>query len=249
MIINNYNPVINFQSNKRYYKAGPYNETIGTQTVVNREDLDFKNTAKIILKLYKDAPKINIYSVACSDGSEAYTLAMQLLESESYKGEANKCFPITATDIDPTILRCANSKRLNMTNEDINRLKNDGIDYRKYFTPAEKKMYIMNDHLDEETKTFLAKNNIKDHIKFERKTILQQANEITRDIPNVFCCRNVLPYVGDDAEQIRHLQKIGRKLGNNDLLIIGDFDRSLRNIKELKLLGFKEIARNVFKKH
>ena len=53
MIINNYNPVINFQSNKRYYKAGPYNETIGTQTVVNREDLDFKNTAKIILKLQK----------------------------------------------------------------------------------------------------------------------------------------------------------------------------------------------------
>ncbi|MBE7712784.1 MAG: hypothetical protein E7Z87_03480 [Cyanobacteria bacterium SIG26] len=247
MIINNLTYHISFQSNRRSYKAGPLKETIYTQTDVNRDDLSFKELANIMFELYKKEPKINIYCVACSDGSEPYTITMQLKE-HTPKEFSQKCLPIIATDIDPTILRCANSKRLNMTQEDIESLKKDGIDYTKYFEPANKKMYIMNDNLDGKTTTYLAKDNIKDDIIFEKKTILQQGREITNEYPNVFSCRNVLEYIGDDDEQVYYIQQIGKKLAKGDLFLIGDFDRGIRNIRTLQNMGFKEISKNIFVK-
>lgn len=246
MIINNLHPAIYFQSNRRHYKAGPKRTDVGTQTDVNRDDLDFKKATKIIHELYKDAPKVNFYCTACSDGSEAYTFDMHLRENEPYKGASEKFFQIIATDVDPTILRCANSKRLNMTKQNLESLKNDGIDYKKYFTEYSDKMYIMNDHIDDKTSTYTVNDNIKNDIIFEQKSILQQASELNRYNPNIFCCRNVLPYVGDDAEQAHYIRKIGNKLGKNDLLIIGDFDRGLYNIRTLKNIGFVEIEHNMF---
>lgn len=246
MKIYSYNTPIYFQSNRRHYKAGPNKIDVGTQTDVNRDDLDFKRAARIIHNLYKDVPKVNFYCAACSDGSESYTFDMHLRENEPYKDASQKFFPIMATDVDPTILRCANSKRLNMTKQNLESLKECGIDYKKYFTEYSDKMYIMNDHIDDRTSTYTVNDNIKNDIIFEQKSILQQASEINRYRPNVFCCRNVLPYVGDDAEQVYYIRTIGNKLGKNDLFIIGDFDRSLCNIKTLKFLGFSEIEHNIF---
>ncbi len=243
MITNITNSQIYFGTNCRKYKAGPLNEVIYTTSHVNRDDLDFERLTNYMIKNYEHAPKVNVYSMACSDGSEGWTLAMFLKNKK-----AEKFLPIKGIDIDYTILDCANSTKLNILPEEIKELKQNGINFNKYFIPAESHMYIFNDSLNDKTRTYIAKPNIAKCFKAERKTVLQEISTITKDFPNVVLCRNFFPYMGSDIENIKYINAFSEKLAKGDLLAIGDFDRSLKFMEILNRHGFEEIFHNVLKK-
>lgn len=243
MNINISHPKICFGTNSRKYKAGPLKETIYTTSHVIRDDLDFERLTNYMIKNYEHAPKVNVYSMACSDGSEAWTLAMFLKNKN-----ADKFLPIKGVDVDYTILDCANSTKLNILPEEIKKLKQEGIDFNKYFVPSESYMYIYNDSLADQTKTYIAKRNIADCFRAERKTVMQEISTMTKEFPNIVLCRNFFPYMGTSMENIKYVKAFSEKLAKNDILAIGDFDRSLKFIEILNSYGFEEIFHNVFKK-
>lgn len=232
-----------FGTNHRHFHAGPLKEKIYTTSYVCREDLYFDELVDYMIENYKSSPKVNVYSLACSDGSEAWTLAMFLRERN-----AHKFLPIKGVDIEPSILSNANSKCLNVRNLEIERLKKFGINFSKYFEPSDKNMLILADSMENETKTYSARDFIKNDFFAERKTILQEVSEMTNEYPKVVLCRNVFPYIGDDNESIYHIKVISEKLAKNDLFVIGDYDRSKRFVENLKNFGFTKVSYNMFKK-
>lgn len=238
---------ISFGTNKRCYLNDVTNEEILTQTQINRPDLDFKNFAKLAFENFKDASLVKIYNMACSDGSEPYTIAMHLNEINEL--EAKKFLPIIASDRDATIISYAKLEKINMTQNDFKNLSNNGINYKKYFEKFyEYDINISNDKLEEKTESYTIKDTLKNSVNFSKKTILQQVNEIERNEPKIILCRNVFPYLGSENEKFKHLFEIYKKLQKNDLLVIGDFDRNNQMNKNLQMLGLKEVQKNVFKK-
>ena len=103
--LNNTSSNINFTSNLRCV----YNRSTNALKYMNttklfRQDLDWDGFAELLISKYKDVDKVNIYSYACSDGSEPYSLVIKLLEkSEKLKINCDKFFPIRAKDIDKKI--------------------------------------------------------------------------------------------------------------------------------------------------
>lgn len=220
--------------------------TIYNYTKVEREDLNFKELSSYIIESFKNSPKVSIYSMACSDGSEGYTLAMHLLEE--LKGENfDKFFPIKCTDNDFVIINSASHNKLNMESRDLEELSNNGIDYKKYFTLSDSKMLIPNDKL-KDYQTYDIKNSLVGALEFCQKTILQQVAQMDPDATKVVLCRNILPYVGDLNDEVRYINEISKKLKVNDILVIGDYDRGRYVIEALKRNSFIEKMNNVFVK-
>lgn len=242
----NFNAV-SFGTNTRRYKVGPENDVVYTQTKINREDIDFKNLVVLIFGSFKDKDKVSVYDMACSDGSEAYTLAIFLKEFLKDKKVA-KFFPIIASDSDGIIITCAKRNKINITEDELKELEKAGIDYKKYFLPAKEKMYIPNDKISNDTETYMCCDELKKNIRFENCTILQQIEKMEKDEPKVVLCRNVLPYLGNRSDVLYNLLRLNNKMKQDDILVIGDFDRDFYIIDFLKKRDFKEIQNNVFVK-
>ena len=87
-----------------------YNATFFYRNDLSLSDIDgsWNDFRRVITEEFKEAPKVNVYNFACSDGSETYSLVMSLLEGLD-KSEADKYFPIKAFDLDPIILDEAKS--------------------------------------------------------------------------------------------------------------------------------------------
>lgn len=69
-----------------------------------------------VIEKFKNTPKVNVFSLACSDGSEALSIAMLLISKLGNK--ANKYFPITAVDFDSEITKLVKSGFINLSAED-----------------------------------------------------------------------------------------------------------------------------------
>lgn len=241
---NYYYNSITFGTTERRHTAGPDKEIVYNYSKVEREDLDFKDLSKFLAEHFKDKSKVDVFSVACSDGSEPYTLAMHLKELPI---NTDKFFPIKCSDNDGIIISCAQQNRLNMTEQDLKALEEHGIDYRKYFDVSSNKMFIPRDKL-ENFETYDVKDSLLGTVEFFKSTILQEISKMNTDIPKVLLCRNVLPYVGTTSEQLHYLEKICEKLVKNDVFVLGDYDRGATFIKALRSRNFEEVLKNVFVK-
>lgn len=90
---------------------------------------------------FKNTPKVNVFSLACSDGSEAYSTAM-LLISKLGEEKAKKYFPIIAVDFDRTITRNARKGFMNLSADDELRInKYTGNNLNKFFERTDKTFY------------------------------------------------------------------------------------------------------------
>lgn len=234
---------INFGTNHRWYKGGRPNEKIYTASWVNRGDLRFDDLADFMVSEYAKASKVNVFSLACSDGSEAWTLDMFLREHKN----VDKFFPIIGVDIDSGILACANSKLLNVKDSEIESLRDSGVDFYKYFDKYSHKMHISRDSLDSETKTYIAKDFIKNDFIAHERTVLQQIRRLDNEAPNVVLCRNFFPYLNSESECYKYIQNIANALAKNDIFVIGDYDRGKEFLEVLKKFKFAEVHRNIFK--
>lgn len=131
---------------------GKYRKVMNNSWAV-RGELDWKANAKFFGGHFKDKEKVNVYSLASSDGSEAYMLAISLIETLGEK-EAQKFFPIKAFDKDEYIVGVAGSGKWNLMEADLRNILDLFPNAGKYLKKSEVPMKINNDSLSEQTSTY-----------------------------------------------------------------------------------------------
>lgn len=174
--------------------------------------------AELLDKEFKEADKVNIYDFGCSDGSEAYSLAISLIETLGEE-RAQKFLPIKASDADKNILNIAKSGELCCTSEDkyvLNRCTNYNLS--KYFDVSDAPSvlgagprYILK-----------PKDIIKSAVTFERKVFPDALDEIEPE-NSLVLCRNFWPYMSNTRRHTA-VDKLKSTLGQSSRFVIGDYD-------------------------
>ena len=234
----------NFQSCFRVYASKSLEnnkcfrtDLVRTSTNLFREDLDWFGLAKFIKTHFADKKKVNIYSMACSDGSEAYTMAISLFENLPEELHS-KFLPIIASDIDTKVLDLAKTRRINIEPVEFwspERMYNCRLD--KYFKNPRATVMLDGDVISE-SDTMLSYQPIYKlayAVKFHKADILSGLNKLEDDGNSVVMCRNVFPYLSDAyTDEVVHAAK--NKLKKGSLFITGDYDAYSKDL-DVKLLN------------
>lgn len=205
----------------------------GVPTKINGRDwLDF---ARLIDEEFKDAPHVNIYDFGCSDGSEACSIAISLIEALGEE-RAQKFFPIIASDADFEIIKNAKEGKFDCTIEDI-----DAIDYHtnsnheKYFDTTDEKHFIY--------QTLKSKKILQDNIIFQNEDFISGLDKI-QGKNNLVICRNFWAYLSP-KEREEAIEKLKEKIDSTSFVMIDTFDKEKG--MNLEAEGFFEIRNNLYK--
>ena len=205
--------------------------TSSNSTSFFRKDLNWQTIGKTFKKQFPKE-KVNVYDFACSDGSEAYSLVIALIEQLGEK-QAKRFFPIKASDIDPQIINMAKSGTIQATQDDIlaieSMIKKGGI--KKYFKVTE---------LGGERYLLTPKEMLSTNVIFEQSSVSQALDEVQKDENNIILARNFWKYLSQD-EITDASWKIAQNLNKKALIIIGNFDsnRTKETPFFLKALGYE----------
>lgn len=200
-----------------------------------RQDIkDWDKFVDYFERKFKDAEKVNIYSLACSSGDEPYSLAIKLIEKLGEK-KAQKYFPIIASDYDEKIIRMANDGYLPILDEDIDVLNfHTNGNISKYFILAEKlPNYIkdMNLFFDGLMKV---KPVIRDKVNFSVSDAAEKCKIIKPD-NTIILARNFWPYLQGEDKRIKLANELYKNLGKNSAVVVGNFDDSCGSYASQKL--------------
>lgn len=238
-----------FKSVERSYAAmgadGKYSKVMNNSWAV-RGELDWKANAKFFGSHFKDKEKVNVYSLASSDGSEAYMLAISLIETLGEK-EAQKFFPIKAFDKDEYIAGVAKSGKWNLMAADLRNILDLFPNAGKYLKKSEVPMKINNDSLSERTATYEVSDILKRAVRFEKGDLLEEIKNIDdEDGSSLVFCRNVLPYLESlktaTAQQVSSL--LGLYMEEGSVFVTGGYDLELTDLnRNLYLRDFKHVNR------
>lgn len=233
-----------FSSNNGFYRAENGNG-IGTQTKMFRADLDWNQFTDFMVKHFKDKDKVQILQFASSDGSEAYTQIITLLENYNDKN-IDKFFSIEAYDIDKNMYEAANSGLLNMDDKDLRRFKNRSIDFNKYFElKSDKEIDILNNTL-ENSQTYNASPVLTDKVNFHHGDMFDVMKNHKDNSNTVVLCRNILNYF-TDREVDRFMSFAACNLKNGSLFVTGEIDEG-RVDEIIQRRGFIKVMPKVYMK-
>lgn len=234
---------VNFSHNTRpafgtcsrgYVNAG---KKVVTYTTAYRPDLQWLGFAELLGKSFPNARKVHTHVLACSDGSEPFSLAIAL--RKVLRDAADKFLPIKASDLDKEVLKPAMNGKWNMLPDEADCL-------RDYLTTAQTPVEIANDFYAPNTGTYGLGAFLKKSINFKCSPISNELPAITKP-DTVVLCRNVLPHL--TPEDYREVVQTLPKAKNGNFFVIGGFDRRKTNIINLlDLSGFEEVITNVFRK-
>ena len=214
-------------------------EIIKTSTNMFREDLDWNALIKYIITHFKDKNRVNTYSLAASDGSEAISYAITLLENLP-KNMLSKYFPVYASDIDKEIVNISKKGRINVFGVEFAMTERMyGIDLSKYLKDKSVSIVINGDEISESDtiSSYMLIDELRDAIQYKRSDILTEIKNIKDDGNSVVMCRNVFPYLSSDyADKVIETAK--QKLKSGSLFIIGDFDGKANIEQKLLANGF-----------
>lgn len=248
-------PIINYQQchNKftfgscaRFYTTSNGDE-FGTNSWLFRDDIDWKRLAKYEKNHFADKNRVNIIQFASSDGSEAYTQIISLLENYPNKN-SEKFFPIKAYDIDEEIVNAARSGLLNTNMVDRINLQINSDDYSKYFTNTNEILNIKNDLNLQSKKTLKATNLLKNRVHFERADMYNILAELNDNSDTILLCRNILGYFENDKVE-KFVKIVSNKLKQGSMFIIGQHDTSNSFIDRYLLENkFMKIFEHVYQK-
>lgn len=236
-----------FCSNTRVYRTEDGNP-IGTYTRLFRTEFDWEKASDFMVKHFKDKEDLQFIQFASSDGSEAYTQIITLLENHD---NVDKFFPIQAYDIDTEICNAAKSGLLNINITDQYKFEDRGIDFKKYFKKSDKELNIDTDTLKDSgkqsrpTETFKVSKTLTDRVKFHNESMFDILKEHKDNSNTVIMCRNVLFFFSD--RQIDQFTTLAAyKLKKGSLFITGEHDQKVNLFLELK--GFIRVLPNVYMK-
>lgn len=179
--------------------------TINVTEFFRNPDLFDELTKKIKTEILPNNKALKVWSAACSNGSEPYSLAM-ILDSLEPSG---KC-KITATDLDNTILNRA--KAGEYQESEIRNIKSEYI--KKYFIKQNDK-YIIN-------------SKIRSMVNFKKHDLILDDYDKGFDI---IVCRNVVIYFNNDIKNNIY-KKFHDSLKPGGLLFVGATE-SIYNYKEI----------------
>lgn len=234
-----------FKSCFRIYSSKSLNnncfgkDTIRTSTNLFREDLDWFGLAVFAKKHFAQKDKVNVCSLACSDGSEAYTFAISLIENlpaEIFQ----KFLPIKASDIDSKVINFTKRKRINI--EPIEFFlpgKRYECDLGKYFIDRKASVVLSGDANSETDMIFSYKPipKLADAVTFHKSDILTEINKLEDDGNSIIMCRNVFPYLNENyIDEVLNCAK--NKLKKGSLFVIGDYDSHANIEPKLHKNGF-----------
>ena len=216
-------------------------DKIRTSTNLLREDIDWYGLAKFLKKHFESKENVNIYSMACSDGSEAYSVAIGLMENIPEK-LWSKFLPVKASDIDSAVLNLAKGKRINIEPiEFFMAGKKYDCDLGKYFKDRSVSVMLTGD-INSETDMLSSYHPIPElanAVNFHRSDILTEINKLEDEGNSVVMCRNVFPYLNEtyiDAV----LKSAQNKLKKGSLFIIGDYDAHANIDSKILEYGFNQ---------
>lgn len=252
-----YNPAFGTNAHSYINNEGQYR---GSLTFLFRNDLDWNTFTEYMVNHFKDKNKVNFIQFASSDGSEAFSQIICLLEN--HKGN-NKFFPIEAYDIDQQVVDAANSGFLNANKDDKKECLKNGFDFDKYFTKTDKEIILDNDQLskyhidnyqsnDFTTETYQVSNELRKHVNFYKADMYDILLNLEDNSNTVLMCKNIIGYFTDREKEL-FTNLVARKLKRGSLFIVGEYETkkvSKRNNFDLLLQhkGFAPIMTNVYRK-
>ncbi len=245
MQINFYPNNLRFTSNSGFYKTEDGN-SIGTTTKMFRADLNWKDFTNFMIKHFNHKDNVQILQFASSDGSEAYTQIISLLENNK---ATDKFFPIEAYDINEDIYRAASSGYINLNNKDKSKFVGKKIDFDKYFEKENiseaNKIAILHDKL-ENSEAYKVRPILTDRVNFHHGDMFKVMLEHEDNGNTVVLCRNILNYFSD-RDLDRFVTTAAWKLKPRSLLVTGEIDR-VRVDDVIQRNGFLKLFPNVYMK-
>lgn len=181
-----------FGSNTGYYHTDDGN-VIETYTKMFRTDLDWERFTDFAIKHFKDKDKVQFIQFAASDGSEAYTQIISMLE---HKGNNEKFFPIEAYDINKGIYNAAKSGLLNLNNVDELMFSERNLDLKKYFELTDNNLTIKRDDLTN-GKTYKVAKTLTDRVNFHNADMYDILYDLEDNSDTIVMCRNILGYFNE----------------------------------------------------
>lgn len=238
-----YNPT--FQSNTRNYYIEDKNQRIGTMSFLFREDFEWKEFSDYIINHFKNQNRVNMVQFAASDGSEAYTQIISLLE---FQKNTDKFFPIKAYDIDKEVINAAKSGLINIDKNDITALKDHSIIFEKYFEPCDKKLTLSNDSLEQFTKTYKVSKKLTDLVNFHEADMFNILKTLEDESNTIVMCRNVLGYFSDHKCE-DFIRLASQKLKRGSLFVIGLDDYKKANLdRMIQHYSFIPVFKNLYRR-
>lgn len=208
-------------------------------TNLNREDIDWKKFAQFLDDRYTSQNRVKINLFGCSDGSDAYTLTLNLIKTLGEK--AKKFFPIFASDISENMIKTANTREILLHDKDLAYLKKlhagDMFEREK-----DKPSQIMRGI---ELYPYKVSNDLKSKVNFSVKDVIEET--ATHDFSNeVFIFRN-----GWTFNDLKNQKKIVRNLYQNSnsktLALIGQSDLFKSGASDfMQENGFRGIKSDVY---
>lgn len=249
------NIIMNQNSNPKFKSASGFymmqdNKEMGYFTWFFRDDLPWDDFIAYEINHFKDKEKVNIVQFGASDGSEAYSQIIGLLENPR-KENVEKFFPIEAYDINESLVERANSSRINfyLNKNGIRGFDGDVIsgycytnDIKKYFTE------LKTSSPNEIYSTHSVNPDLKKRVNFNLADMFEKLPEIQDDSNTVVLCRNCLGYFGSLVEGF--IKKASEVLKQGSLFVIGRVEHEIiPNLEGIfKKNSFKKVMDNVYQK-
>lgn len=203
-----------------------------------RSDIPWNHLANYLNQQFPQ-DKVNIYSFACSDGSEAYSIIIDLI-SKLGENEASRFFPIIASDVDNEVIEEAKKGEIMASTQDLARIseatKNIGGIER--FFEIEKLSEEIKPPCNDEILSYVLhpKEILRKNVRFECKDIEDALDEI-KDGNNFILARNFWKYLS--AKKCADVSmKLRETLNNTDRFMLGKFDYGISTPYFTRELGF-----------
>lgn len=254
LTINNYNlPIKNNKNNRiNFSSTRLWSGKICHQTNFFRPDLNWDVLFRHITQ--KMPENIDIFNYACSDGSEAYSLSLLLLDRLGEK--AKKYFPIKAFDISKQIIQKAKSGVIGITEtnnpdvHDMNVLHNKiKLKYEDFFKKISSKKYP-NEVVDKafvmdyECTIIAEQHQVSESLK---KTVDFQVSDITKDFkkpisdkPSVVMFRNAWRYISSEESRKNLAFDLFNNLKKDSIVLTGCAEKEDGYFQYLLNAGFKQ---------
>jgi chemotaxis protein methyltransferase CheR len=162
-------------------------------------------------KINNNLSSVRIWSVACSNGQEPYSLSI-IAEDLIRRQFKDFSVQITASDISKNIISKAKKGIYNPDSIQNVRFKH------------------LNEYFEKKNLMYFIKDNIKSRIKFVQYDILDKntflpSNEIFNGYDMIVCCNLMIYYKRDNQKFI--LDKIYRALNKNGYLLVDESEKSI----------------------
>ena len=224
-----------FKQEEIYTTSGPF-----------RKHIKWQEFIPDLIKHFGKKKTVNIYSLGCSDGSEAYSYAMAIADRVS-KNEFKK-YSILASDIDSEVIRAANTRKINFDTSDVRRIKENlrnGNDFEsRYFVQYGEPVRIFNDMnpdfhtVSSPLRGYKPIGAIRDVVRFYESDALTEIRKINDTGNSIVNTCHILGYCSEEyVENV--LNALSQKLKSGSWYVYDKMCNSDIHFKnKLKELGF-----------